>query len=182
MGWNEYARSKVPLKLVFLLMAAVVVNSLIVECIRIATLYTYDGPVDIAILSQMDETFDGGTILDQRQNESEHPLWNGEYTAYLLETDSKNVKLAIVQKHFLLDRYRYMEKFTADVAVAEGMSAPISGTTQHQALCWITDGTAFASFNMGQNYGPTVFLAIIPMIIVEYIAYCLLFKREELIL
>lgn len=181
MGWNEYARSKTPLKLVFLLMAAILVNGLIVECTRIATLYTYDGPVDIAVLAQMDEAFDGATILDQRQNESVHPLWNGEYTAYLLETKSNDVKLAIVEKHFLLDRYRYMEKFTADVPAGEGMSAPISGTTYHQALCWIIDGTAFESFHMGQNYGPTVFLAIIPMIIAEYIAYCLLFKREELL-
>lgn len=182
MGWNEYARSKTPLKLVFLLMAAVLVNGLIVECIRIASLYSYDGPVDIAVLAQMDETFHGATVLDQRQNESAHILWEGEYTAYLLETESNDVKLAVVQKHFLLDRYRYMDKFTADVPAGEGMNAPISGTTYHQALCWINDGTSIESFNMGQNYGPTAFLAIIPMIIAEYIAYCLLFKREELVL
>ena len=181
MGWNEYARSKTPLKLVFLLMAAVLVNGLIVECIRIAFLYTYDAPVDIAVLSRMDETFEGATILDQRQDESVNTLWEGKYTAYLLETESKEVKLAIVQKHLLLDRYRYMDKFTVDVPPVEGMSSPRSGILHHQALCWITDGKTFASFNMGQNYGPKATLAIIPMIIVEYLAYCLLFKREELL-
>ena len=34
MGWSEYARSKTPLKLVFLLMAAVLVNSVIIESLR----------------------------------------------------------------------------------------------------------------------------------------------------
>jgi hypothetical protein len=43
------------------------------------------------------------------------------------------------------------------------------------------DGVSFESFSMGQNYGPDISLAIIPMIIAEYIAYCLLFKREELL-
>ena len=180
MGWSEYARSKTPLKLVVLLMAAVLVNGLLVECIRIASLYTYDAPIDIAVLAQMDNTFQNATILDQRQNESAHILWEGEYIAYLLKTESNDVKLAVVQKHFLLDRYRYMDKFTADVPTAEGMNAPISGTLHHQALCWINDGTTIESFHMGQNYGPKIHLLLIPMIIAEYVAYCLLFKREEL--
>ena len=181
MGWNEYARSKTPLKLVFLLIAAVLINALIIECFRIASLYKYAPPIDSAVLSQMNEEFENAVILDSMQDQSAHPLWEGDCTAYLLETESNNVKLAVVQKHFLLDRYRYMDKFTADVHAGEGMNAPISGTTYHQALCWINDGTSIESFNMGQNYGPTAFLAIIPMIIAEYIAYCLLFKREELL-
>ena len=180
MGWNEYARSKTPLKLVFLLIAAVLVNGLIIECFRIASLYKYEPPIDITVLSQMNEEFENAVILDSMQNQSAHPLWEGENTAYLLETENGNVKLAIVEKHFLLNRYRYLEKFEADVPQQEGMYAPESGTLHHQALCWIIDGVSFESFSMGQNYGPNIFLAIIPMIIAEYIAYCLLFKREEI--
>jgi len=181
MGWNEYARSKTPLKLVFLLIAAVLINALIIECFRIASLYKYEPPIDIAVLSQMNQEYENAVILDSMQDQSAHPLSEGDCTAYLLETKSGERKLAIVEKHFLLGRYRYLEKFEADVPKQEGLYAPNSGTLHHQALCWINDGASFESFNMGQNYGPTVFLAIIPMIIAEYIAYCLLFKREELI-
>ena len=178
MGWGEYARSKVPLKLVFILMAAVLVNSLIVEVFRLMYLYDYKDPID---LSLMNESYKNAVILDTaRDDDATIPLWEGKCTAYLLETEDGELKFAIVEKHFLLDRYRYLEKFSADVPRQEGRQSVQTGTLHHQAGCWIVDNAHIEYFNMGQNYGPKTQLLLIPMIIVEYLAYCYLFKREEL--
>jgi len=183
MGWNEYARSKTPLKLVFLLMAAIVVNFLIVEGFKIALFFRYEKPEDVASLSQMNEEYENCTILDTAEySAKEHFLWGMDYTAYLLETENGDIKVAVVAKHLLFDRYRYFEKFSGDVPKLEGVNAVTQGTSHHQAVFWLSDSASIGEFHVGQNYGPGIFLVIIPMIIVEYIAYCLLFKREELML
>ena len=184
MGWNEYARSKTPLKMVFLLMAAVLVNSLIIESIRLMWLYDYRAPIDVATLAQMNEEYENAVILDTFQDDAAgNPLWEDTHTAYLLETENGQRKLAFVDKHFLFDRYRYLDKFSADVPhipEQEDWQSVSSGPMHHQALVWIRDWSTIESFSMGQNYGPKISLALIPMIIIEYLAYVFLFKRHEL--
>ena len=181
MGWSEYARSKTPLKLVFLLMAAVLANSIIIGGLRIMWLYDYTDPID---LSQMNEAYKNAVILDTTQDDdSGNLLWEDTHTAYLLETEDGQRKLAFVDKHFLLDRYRYLEKFSVDVPhipEQEDWQSVVSGPIHHQALVWIRDLSNIDSFSMGQNYGPNIYLALIPMIVIEYLAYCFLFKRDEL--
>ena len=182
MGWSEYARSKVPLKLVFLLMAAVLVNSLIIEGFKLAFQFRYEEPVDLTVLAEMNEAYQNCTILDIKEySAKEHTPWDLDYTAYLLETENGDMQVAVVAKHLLFDRYRYFEKFSGIVPRSEGLHAVTQGNSFQQAVFWITDGTSIDEFHIGQNYGPNISLAIIPMIIVEYIAYCLLFKREELL-
>lgn len=181
MGWSEYARSKVPLKLVFLLMAAVLVNSLIIEGFKLMTAFRYSAPIDSAVLAQMNEAYENCTILDSYEDSSDSPIWEGHSTAYLLKTEDGETKVAAVEKHFLFDRYRYWEKFSADVPILEGRQAVSSGTLYHQAVYWITDSSTIESFSMGQNYGPGLSLLLIPMIIIEYLGYIFLFKRHELL-
>ena len=99
------------------------------------------------------------------------------------DTEDGQRKLAFVDKHFLLDRYRYLEKFSVDVPhipEQEDWQSVSSGPLHHQALVWIRDLSKIDSFSMGQNYGPNIYLALIPMIVIEYLAYCFLFKRDEL--
>ncbi len=185
MGWSEYARSKTPLKLVFILIAAILVNSIIIEGIRLISLYDYKAPIDITVLSQMNGEYENAVILDTAQDDAEaNPLWEDSHTAYLLETESGERKLAIVDKHFLFDRYRYLKKFSVDVPhipEQEDWQSVTSGTLHHQALIWIRDWSTIESFSMGQNYGPGIYLALIPMILVEYLAYIFIFKRDELL-
>lgn len=182
MGWGEYARSKVPLKLVFLLMAAVLVNSLILEGVKLLTQFRYDRPTDVAALAQMNAEYENCTILDTKEySEKEHTLWGMDYTAFLLETENGNIKIAVVGKHLLFDRYRYFEKFSANIPVQKGVNAVTKGNSFQQAVFWLNNSTSIDDFNVSQNYGPSYSLAIIPMIIVEYLAYCFLFKREELL-
>lgn len=181
MGWSEYARSKMPLKLVFILMAAVLVNSLFIEGFELMTQYRYTGPIDSTVLAQMNEEYENSTILDNFEDSTQGYLWDGIYTAYLLETPEGETKLAAVEKHFLFDRYRYLEKFSTDVPNQEGRQSLIPGSIYHQALYWVTDSSFIESFSMGQNHGPGIHLALIPMIIIEYLAYIFLFRRDELL-
>ena len=183
MGWSEYARSKVPLKLVFLLMAAVVVNSLIVEGIKLLTQFRFEEPMDTAVLAEMNGAYENCTLLDTAQySAKEHTLWGMDYTAYLLETENGEIQVAVVAKHLLFDRYRYLEKFSGDVPKLEGVNAVTVGNSYQQAVFWLSDSTSIGEFHVSQNYGPGIHLVIIPMIILEYLAYCFLYKREELLI
>lgn len=183
MGWSEYARSKVPLKLVFIVMAAVLVNFLIVQCFVLALQFRYEEPIDLALLTEMNEEYENCTLVDTAvYSAKEHSLWGMDYTAYLLENEKGDIKVAVIAKHLLFDRYRYLEKFSGDIPKQEGINAVSLGTNYHQAVFWLSDSVSIGEFHIGQNYGPNSSLIIIPLIIVEYIAYCLLFKREELML
>ena len=183
MGWSEYARSKIPLKLVFIVMAAVLVNFLIVEGFVLALQFRYKEPIDLAVLAEMNEEYENCTLLDTAvYSAKEHSLWGMDYTAYLLENEKGEIKVAVVAKHLLFDRYRYFEKFSGDVPIQEGVNAVTQGTNYHQAVFWLSNSVSIGEFHIGQNYGPTSSLIIIPMIIVEYVGYCLLFKRDELMI
>lgn len=181
MGWSEYARSKVPLKLVFILMAAVAVNMLIIGGFGLLLHYRYTGPVDSTVLAKMNSVYENCTILDSHTDDTPSPLWEGQSTAYLLETETGETKLATVEMHFLFNRYRYWEKFSADVPKQEGLQPVSPGTLYHQALCWISDNRIIESFSKGQNYGPGISLVLIPMIIIEYLAFVFIFRRDEIL-
>lgn len=181
MGWGEYARSKMPLKLVFILIAAVAVNMLIIGAFELLLHYRYTGPVDTAVLARMSSEYENCTILDSYTDDTQVPLWEGTHTAYLLETENGETKLAAVEKHFLFNRYRYWEEFSTDVPKQEGRQSLIPGDLYHQALYWINDNSVIESFSMGQNYGPGISLVLIPMIIIEYLAFIFVFRRDELL-
>lgn len=182
MGWSEYARSKVPLKLVFILMAAIAVNLLIIEAFELLTLYRYTGPVDEAVLAQMNEEYENCTILDSMTDPgNEYAPWESDYTVYLLETEDGETKLATLETHFLFDRYRYLKKFSADVPQQAGRQSPNLGTIYQGAICWIMDNANIESFSMGSNSGPGISLVLIPMIVIEYLAYVFIFRRDEIL-
>ena len=180
MGWGEYARSRMSVRMVLLFWVVVFVNLCIIEGFKLMLHFEYTAPIDVTVLAQMNEEYEGATILDTFLDDDKLHLWDSDHTAYLLETPEGQRKMVVVEKHFLLDRYRYWDTFSADVPIQEGLQPVSPGTLYQQAYAWIIDSSEFESFHVGQNYGPGVTLLLIPMIILEFLAYCFLFKREDL--
>lgn len=181
MGWDEYARSKVPLKLVFITLAAVAVNLLIIGAFQLAALYRYTGSIDETVLGQMNSEYENCTILSTSVYDSPVLFTEREYTAFLLETEDGETHFAVVEKHLFLDRCRYVKKLSAAVSQVPGMQDIHPGTAFQTAWATIDDNSRIASFHVGQNNGNGLFLLLVAMCAVELAAYCLLFKRHELL-
>lgn len=182
MGWSEYARSKIPLKLVFISFAAVAVNLLIICGFQLAAMYRYTAPIDSAVLGRMNSAYENCTILDSREySQKENSIWGSDYAAYLLETEDGETHIALVEKHILFDRYRYMKKFSADVPAADGDQHVDAGTVYQSADYRITDNSRIVTLHVGQNNSNGLFFIVLAMCAVELAAYCLLFKRHELL-
>ena len=181
MGWGEYARSKMPLKLVFILLAAIAVNLAILEGVTLLVSYNHGGPVDLEALAEMNSSYENCTLLDsfQADNENNPPWYNG-YTAYLLQTESGDTKLAVVETHFLFDRHRLREDLSCDVPQAEG-EQNLSASGKGQLMtCGVTDHAGISWFHVNRSRNQGIPILLLAMIVAEYIAYCLLFKRDEI--
>lgn len=182
MGWDEYARSKVPLKLVFITIAAVAVNLLIIGAFQLIAMYRYTGPIDGTVLGRMNGEYENCTILDSREySQKEHSVFGSDYSAYLLETEDGEMRFAVVEKHLLFDRYRYVKKLSADVPEAAGTQDIHPGTAFQSAWAAIGDNSRIITFSVSQNNSNSLFFILLAMCVVELIAYCLLFKRDELL-
>lgn len=180
MGWGEYARSKVPLKLVFISFAAIAVNLLLIFGFQLLTQYRYTAPIDEQTLSDMNSTYENCTILTT-STYTDPVLYTGtEYTAFLLELQDGTTSLAVVSQHPFVARIRYEKKLSMPVPQVEGIQDLYMGSALFGGQIRITDNTRTESLHVLNN-GPGIPLALIPMIIVEYIAYCWFFKRDELL-
>lgn len=185
MGWGEYARSKVPLKLVFITMAAVAVNLVIIWGFQLLVTYSHPGPINEEMLANMDSQFAGCTILDieSETGEDSDPPWYNTHRAVLVNTADGSQKFLLLEKALVVDRWRCLDKATADVPIIEGEQYLTSGDIvtvgAHYTVIDNEDISHFMYSTTGRNR--TLFLVLIPMLIVEYLAYCFLFRREELL-
>ncbi len=187
MGWGEYARSKTPLKLVFITMAAVAVNLVIIWAFQVMLTYRYAGPIDEAMLASMDSQFANCTIVDieQESGEDSDPPWYNTHRAVLVNTADGSQKFLLLEKALGVDRWRCLDKATADVPIVPGeqylSSGDIITVGAHYDIVDNADITHFSSSTSTSGNNKTAFFILLPMLIVEYLAYCFLFKREELL-
>ena len=63
---NGFAWSKTPLKLLIILLLAGAINFGLVLGLQMAFGFRASGPIDVSTLAQLDETYQGCEILDQR--------------------------------------------------------------------------------------------------------------------
>lgn len=186
MGWDTYARSKMPLKLVAVIIVAVVVNFGIVLGFQALATYRYAEPIDGETLAKFDSRYEGSEIVDMTWNSADR---NSDVTVYLVELPDGQFHLVTARKHYLFDRYRFDKK--GCIAVEPDMtSAKLrAGTTFFSIELRYKEGVnqpdivwAGSSGISGRNaFGNSMLLSIAALCVVELAAYCLLFKRHELL-
>lgn len=179
MGWGEYARSKMPLKLVIILISAIAANLMLIEGVTLLLAYDHSGPIDTDALTGMNRSYENATVLDTFRQENENdPPWYNSFTGCLLQTSQGEHKLAVVEHHFLFDRSRYREDLSCDADLDLPM---LSATGKGQALtCGITNSSIeWLYVSRGSNSGLP--LILVPLLIVEYLAFVWFFKRDEIL-
>lgn len=183
MGWSEYGRSKMPLKLVLILMAAVAVNLMIIESFRVLLIFDHAKDLDTANLAALDSRYDGCTVVDTYVDKDENSLpWENYFTFHLLKNSRDEKFLAVIENHFLFPRARYRDELSMAVPEFASNEAPVFGEYFRNLgyNCMLAqDGTIEYAHVHGQN-GPNIALLLVPMLIVEYIGFIFLFRREEI--
>jgi hypothetical protein len=178
MGWGEYARSKIPLKLVFILMAAVAVNLMLIESFKLLILFD---PADTLNPVGLDSRYAGSTLIDTYVDKDEStPPFENYHTLYLLENPDGERQVAVVENHFLFSRYRYRKNLSLDVPEFASNEVPVFGTNalkSNISCCLAPDGT-IESANVRVEPGFPYLLVF--LIIAEYLAFIFLFRRDEI--
>lgn len=185
MGWNTYARSKMPLKLVLILMVAFAVNFGIVLGFQALVTYRYADPIDSEALTRFDSKYQDATIVDMTWN-SVDP--DSNVTVYLVEMADEQYEFVTVQKHYMLQRYRFvksgciaLEPDTTSVDLRAG-SQFFNIELRYKEDAAQPDIIWAGMFGSGGRnaFSSSMFLSVVLLCFVELAAYCLLFKRHEI--
>lgn len=190
MGWETYARSKIPLKLLAIMIVAVVVNFGLVIGFQALVTYRYDFPVDdISVLGKMDERYENCTLVDIAFADPNYYSGHSDFPEiiFLVETPSGDFELVTVARHFLFDRYRIVKSACASLEDGTERLQLRSGTTILGLNVEKKESTGLPDISIGSIAGvagkhKNIAIVIAALCIAEYVAYCLLFKREELVL
>ena len=179
MGWGEYARSKIPLKLVFILMTAVAVNLMLIEGFKLLLFFD---PSETLEPTALDIRYAGSTLIDTYVDKDEStPPFVNYHTLYLLENPDGSRHLAVVENHFLFSRYRFQEKLSTDVPEFASNESPIFGTNILHAnvSCLLGQDGTIESANVRVDARFPYLLVF--LIIAEYLAFIFLFRRDEIL-
>ena len=180
-GYDEYYRSKVPLKFVFLGFAALAVNLLILVGIQFLTVFQYTGPVDSEMLGRIDSRFENCTILDSADT-ADSAGFLTHYSVYLLETKDGETHAAVLEKHFLTNRYRYREDVSVPVPDVAGEQRIETNEVKRRISIAVTNNAQITDFSVNIQFSTThtMFLLSIAMCAVELVVYGFVFRKEEL--
>lgn len=184
MGWSEHYRSKIPLKLVFIGLAAVLINAVLIFGFQLVGPYRFTGPIDSEVLGQMDRSYEGCTILDRAAS----PAEDDDLTVYLVETQDGTEQVVTVQKHYLFDRYRLVKSACKELDPDAQSIRLRAGTgyftlgVSHNQVSGHSDIRWESGFGPGSysSFKNSMFLGIVALCVVEFLVYCLVFKREEI--
>lgn len=181
---NGFPWSKTPLKLLLILILAGAINFGLVLGIQMLVSYRIDSPVDASVLAQLDDHWNGCEILDHSQDTSRQNLH-----FYLVKKADGSMHFITLRKHYLVDRYRLMDKACQAI--------PDDGEALHlkAGTCWLEisvtvnnrtgdhymniDST-FMGQHAGQQFKNQMILAIAGLCALELAGWCLLFRKEEI--
>lgn len=179
----SFAWSKTPLKLLLILILAAAVNFGLILGIQVVTNYRIEGPVDEELLSQLDSRWDGCEIQDHKE------IQNTNLHIYLIKLPDGSAQFVTLRKHYLLDRYRLMDK-ACQRAPENGEAVWLkAGVTQIEAgisdktfngLMRIKSDTVYSGQSARQQFKNQMLLSIAGLCILELAVWCLLFRREEI--
>lgn len=180
---NGFAWSKTPLKLLIILLLAGAINFVFILGLQITFSYRTAGSVEEATLAKLDETYQDCKILDQRQ------VSGSNFYIFLVKKQDDTLQLVTFRKHYLLDRYRLMDKACQSVSQATENITLKAGITQIQLsvmennqaggfYIW-PEGTGVMN-PPGQQFRNQMILSISGLYVLELALWCLLFRKEEI--
>lgn len=185
MGWTTYARSKMPLKLVFIIAVAFVLNGALALGVQLLTSYRFSGPIEAEMFGRMDESYENCEILDLTYLYQDS---NNDLFVYLVQVPDGQQHLVTVRKHYLFDRYKLernasmeLDPKLSEIKLRAGTSmltlsvseSTVLGHTDIQMISW-------SGIQSRHRFSSAMFLTIVALCVVEYIAYIWLFKRDEI--
>lgn len=178
-GYDEYSRSKIPLKFVLIAFAAMAVNLFILTGIQMTSTFRFAGPVDSELLGRMDSRFENCTVLDTAEDSSQFPT---EHAVFLLETAEGELYAVTLEKHFLADRYRYREEMVLSVPDSPGEQWVGSASVRYDISLRVGDDSKITNFQASSSFTTlsNSFLILIAMSAIELAVYGFVFKKEEL--
>lgn len=183
---DTYFRSKIPLKLVLILVIAAVVNFSIVLGLQMLITFRVAGPIDEAALATLDEAYEGCTILDYTKNTADR---TSDLHIYLVKTADGTEHLVTLRRHYLMDRYRIVKSACKPLPAGEtsvqlragasifGVNVSFNSVSGHSDISW-------AGFYSGQGahirFRNNMLLSITGLCLLELAVWCLVFRKEEI--
>ena len=174
---------RMPLKLVLILLVAFVINFALVMGLQAAILYRFEGPVDPVVLARMDKGLTGCEILDHKEIDQ-----TGLHL-YLVKQPDENFQLITLRKHHILNRYRLLKeackswsRSDEEITLKAGiLMFWISVKSNESTECYqIQHLGSSVSQHAGGQFENTMIYSITGLCILEFAAWCLLFRKEEI--
>ena len=176
-------KGKMPLKPVFILIAAVAVNLMIIESFKVLLIFDHADNLNPVNLAAIDSRYEGCTLLDSYVDKDESYVpWNNYFSFHLLENAEGERLLAVVENHFLFPRARYREDLSMAVPSFGSNEPWVFGTDSGQLgyTCTLApDRTIEEAHSYGENGIPN-YILLVPLLIAEYLGFIFLFRREEI--
>lgn len=181
---NGFAWSIAPLKMLLIIMLAGVINFCLILGTQMLLSYRTEGPIDAAALEQLDEQWQGCEILDHMQDPSRQNLH-----FFLVRTHDGSLHFITLRRHYLMERYKLMDK--ASTAVPESgepfrlkagtcqLEVSVETNNQTGEPCMKIDST-FMGHHAGQQFRNQMILSIAGLCILELAVWCLVFRKEEI--
>lgn len=180
----SFAWSKAPLKLLLVLFLAGAINFGLILGLQMLLSYRTEGPVNEAALERLDERWQGCEILDHRQDTSHQNLH-----FYLVRKDDGSLQFLTLRRHYLMERYKLMEKATMLVPESGELRNLKAGTCQLKVTVETNNQTGepymkidstFMGQNAGRQFKNQMLLSITGLYILELAVWCLIFRKEEI--
>lgn len=180
----KYAWSRMPLKLLAILIAAFLVNFGLVLGLQLLIHYRVTGPIDETALAKLDKTYENCAIWDRTQ---ETGATDPELFVLLVETQDGAEHLVTIRKHHLFDRYRIVKSACQELSPGtESVGLHVGGNmfsirisfnqvSGHSDIRW---GSSSGRSQQVQ-FRDSMLLYCTGLCILEYIGFCLLFRKEE---
>lgn len=176
-------KGKMPLKLVLILIAAVVMNLVLIEGLKVMLMFDHADNLNPANLASIDSRYEGCTLLDSYIDKDEYYIPMDNYFSFhLLENAGGERMLAVVENHFLFSRARYREDLSTTVPEFASNQVPVFGESSGQMgyTCTLApDRTIEEAHSYGENGIPN-YILLVPLLIAEYLGFIFLFRREEI--
>ena len=178
-----FAWSKTPLKLLLILIVAGAVNFGLIFGIQLITSYRLEGPVDEALLAGVDSRWENCEIQDHKE------IHHSNLHVYLVRLSDGSAEFVTLRKHYLIDRYRLMEKACQKAPVSgeaiwlkAGVSqfeVQVSDKTFNGLMRLESHASTFVQ-DAGQQFRNQMILSIAGLCILELAVWCLVFRKEEI--
>lgn len=181
---TSFPWSKTPLKMLLVIILAGAINFGLILGIQMLMNYRTEGPIDEAALERLDEQWQGCEILDHREDGTRQNLH-----FYLVRKIDGSLHFLTLRRHYLMERYKVMNKATMAVPEEGEPFRLKAGTCQLEVSVEVNNQTGepylqidstFMGQHAGQQFKNQMILSIAGLCILELAVWCLLFRKEEI--